>query len=111
FVEYLVMKTGLPLHTICTAVFYLYRLKELHPEIHGQYGVTHRLAFTSLILANKYVDDNSISLRSWHRITRRWFTHDAIITMEAQFLQHINYRLEVTRVIWWEFIQKIEQQL
>ncbi|KAI9597404.1 hypothetical protein BDF19DRAFT_334786, partial [Syncephalis fuscata] len=106
FIERLITITRLPLHTICTALLYLLRLKEKHPDAQGGYGTAHRLALIALILANKYVDDYSFGLSTWHHISRRWFTHSDIVIMEAEFLSRIDYRLEVTRSTWHEFVSK-----
>ncbi|RKP08665.1 hypothetical protein THASP1DRAFT_23390 [Thamnocephalis sphaerospora] len=111
YIERLVTATHLPLHTICVALLYLLRLKERYPDVHGAHGTAHRIALTALIVANKYVDDDSYGLRSWHRVTRRWFAHDDVIVMESEFLQRLGFRLEVSRDTWREFVLEVELRM
>lgn len=43
------------------ASLYIFRFKAMHPSVKGQEGSEFRMAIVGLMLANKFLDDNTYS--------------------------------------------------
>jgi len=69
FSENLLTTTQVSSSVILLALLYIYRLKSRHPELHGQEGSEYRLSVTSLMLANKWLDDHTYLNKTWSELS------------------------------------------
>lgn len=78
---------------IVLSLHYIYRLKEQNALTYGQAGSEHRVAVVALMLANKFVDDNTYTNKTWSDVSS--ISLDEINKMEREFLIGISYQLFV----------------
>ncbi|KAG8969797.1 hypothetical protein FRC03_000623 [Tulasnella sp. 419] len=93
FLHKLLTTTQVSQSVIVLALHYVYRLKKSNPYIKGKEGSELRLAVTALILANKFLDDNTYTNKTWSDISSISLLE--INQMEREFLQGVDNRLYV----------------
>ncbi|TEB24062.1 hypothetical protein FA13DRAFT_1594310, partial [Coprinellus micaceus] len=76
-----------------TALIFLQRLKSRFPDIRGSSG--HRLILSALILASKFMCDNSYTNKSWGSIAHGMFTVVDINQMEKEMCSYLSWELTV----------------
>ncbi|TEB27316.1 cyclin-like protein, partial [Coprinellus micaceus] len=84
-----------------TALIFLQRLKSRFPGIRGSSG--HRLILSALILASKFMCDNSYTNKSWELITNGMFAVGDINQMERELCSYLNWELAVNNQILSDF--------
>lgn len=84
FVHNILKTTQVSDSVMILALYYIYRLKTRHPQLQGQAGSEHRLFLTSLILANKFLDDYTYTNKTWSEVSRTPLKE--ITSMELQLL-------------------------
>jgi hypothetical protein len=61
FCQNMIHATQISSSCILVALFYIYRLRFAYPSIQGSMGSEIRLFTTALVLANKFLDDNTFT--------------------------------------------------
>jgi hypothetical protein len=61
FCQNIIKSTQISSSCILVALFYIYRLRFAYPAIRGSIGSEVRLFTTALVLANKFLDDNTFT--------------------------------------------------
>ncbi|KAI9485255.1 MAG: cyclin-domain-containing protein [Benjaminiella poitrasii] len=72
---------------------YISILLQSNPSIEGAQGSEYRLFIVALMLANKFLDDNTFTNKTWSEVSGMK-VHDLNI-MEAEFLEALDYKLFV----------------
>ncbi|KAF7728100.1 hypothetical protein EC973_006615 [Apophysomyces ossiformis] len=85
--------TQLSESAVCLALKYIAILLQSNPFIEGAEGSEYRLFIVALILANKFLDDNTFTNKTWSDVSGMK-VHDLNI-MEAEFLEALDYNLFV----------------
>ncbi|KAG0169008.1 hypothetical protein DFQ28_007305 [Apophysomyces sp. BC1034] len=85
--------TQLTESAIYLALKYIAILLQSNPCIEGAEGSEYRLFIVALILANKFLDDNTFTNKTWSDVSGMK-VHDLNI-MEAEFLEALDYNLFV----------------
>lgn len=93
FIADLLATTQVSQSVITLALHYIYTLKRINPSIRGRRGSEYRLAVTALMLANKFLDDNTYTNKTWSDISR--IALSEINQMEKEFLNGLNHNLYV----------------
>ncbi|KAF8599260.1 hypothetical protein BDV93DRAFT_526208 [Ceratobasidium sp. AG-I] len=93
FIADLLATTQVSQSVITLALHYIYTLKRINPSIRGRRGSEYRLAVTALMLANKFLDDNTYTNKTWSDISR--IALPEINQMEKEFLNGLNHNLYV----------------
>ncbi|KAF9508008.1 hypothetical protein BS47DRAFT_1350826 [Hydnum rufescens UP504] len=93
FLGTLLSTTQVSQGVIVLSLYYIYRLKMLNPHIRGMEGSEFRLAVIALMLANKFLDDNTYTNKTWSEVSGITLTE--INLMEREFLQGIDHRLYI----------------
>ncbi|ORZ18532.1 cyclin-domain-containing protein [Absidia repens] len=78
---------------ILLALFYFQELRSIYPTLRGTLGSEFRIFTTALILANKYLDDNTFTNRTWSEVSGIPI-HELNI-MEMEYLTALDYKLHV----------------
>ncbi|KZV81776.1 hypothetical protein EXIGLDRAFT_365065 [Exidia glandulosa HHB12029] len=78
---------------IVLSLHYIYRLKEHNALTYGQAGSELRVAVVALMLANKFVDDNTYTNKTWSDVSS--IDLSEVNKMEREFLHGIEYMLFV----------------
>lgn len=102
FVKDILRMTQVLRSVLHLSLLYIYRLKLRHDTIKGQPGSEYRLFLTSLILANKFLDDHTYTNKTWADISH--IPLQEITKMELQFWGGIdtNANASPAEYEWWE---------
>ncbi|KAF8314797.1 hypothetical protein DL93DRAFT_2058010, partial [Clavulina sp. PMI_390] len=93
FLDTLLRATQLSQGVIILSLHYIYRLKLRNPHICGLEGSEFRLAVIALMLANKFLDDNTYTNKTWSEISG--ISLPEINLMEREFLQGLDHALHI----------------
>lgn len=80
---------------ITLALIYVHRLKAAHPHLKGRDGSEFRLAISSLMLANKILDDNTYLNKTWAEISGMPLAE--ISKMEVEFWLGLKMELHIDK--------------
>lgn len=105
FVHYSISRTKLCPATVLVALIYLQRLKLRYPACHGSNGAMHRLALASLLLASKYLYDDSYDNRAWTTVSCGLYSMKEVNCMERELLGFLDYNLSVSESDWVSVVQ------
>ncbi|CAL1696819.1 unnamed protein product [Somion occarium] len=93
FMQKLLETTQVSQSVIVLSLRYIYRLKERNRFTHGQGGSEYRVAVAALMLANKFVDDNTYTNKTWSEVSG--IALEELNKMEREFLMGIDFSLYV----------------
>lgn len=81
-------------------------MKINNPTIKGQNGSEYRTFTVALMLANKFLDDNTYTNKTWSEVTN--IPVSEINTMEMEFLSSLDYELYVSERQYFEWVRKMD---
>ncbi|CAH1759307.1 10602_t:CDS:2 [Entrophospora sp. SA101] len=81
--------TQISFPAVLLSLLYIHRMKIRNPKIKGQNGSEYRTFTVALMLANKFLDDNTYTNKTWSEVTR--IPVAEINTMEIEFLTTSTY--------------------
>ncbi|KAK4131509.1 hypothetical protein BT67DRAFT_387581 [Trichocladium antarcticum] len=87
------------------ALLYIYRLKMANPTVKGRPGSEYRLLTVALMLANKFLDDNTYTNKTWADVSG--ISVAEIHVMEVEFLSNMRYSLLVSVDQWEEWLDRL----
>lgn len=101
YVRSILKATQVSKSVLILSLFYIFRLKSLHTQLQGQNGSEYRLFITSLILANKFLDDYTFTNKTWSDLSR--IPLHEITKMELQFFcgMRTNAFASSEDLAWW----------
>ncbi|CAB4423076.1 unnamed protein product [Rhizophagus irregularis] len=91
---------------ILLSLLYIHRMKINNPTIKGQNGSEYRTFTVALMLANKFLDDNTYTNKTWSEVTN--IPVSEINTMEMEFLSSLDYELYVSERQYFEWVKKMD---
>lgn len=91
----LLTTTQISTSVITLALIYILRLKGCHPHMKGREGSEYRLAISSLMLANKILDDNTYLNKTWAEISN--MPLQEVSKMETEFWLGLKMELHVSK--------------
>nr|CAG8441899.1 1693_t:CDS:2 [Entrophospora candida] len=97
--------TQISFPAVLLSLLYIHRMKIRNPKIKGQNGSEYRTFTVALMLANKFLDDNTYTNKTWSEVTR--IPVAEINTMEIEFLSALQYKLFVSIDHYNDWLQKI----
>eukprot|EP00735_Rhodelphis_limneticus_P009535 TRINITY_DN2795_c0_g1::TRINITY_DN2795_c0_g1_i1::g.27684::m.27684 TRINITY_DN2795_c0_g1::TRINITY_DN2795_c0_g1_i1::g.27684 ORF type:complete len:460 (-),score=71.30,Cyclin/PF08613.6/7.5e-11,Cyclin/PF08613.6/1.5e+04,Cyclin/PF08613.6/4.8e+03,Cyclin_N/PF00134.18/3e-06 TRINITY_DN2795_c0_g1_i1:5-1384(-) len=109
WLQLLLQKTST--YELVTALIYLRRLAQTHHT--GRIlarNNQHRLLFTAVMIANKYLCDSPICVRSWCKAFHVWDPAQ-LLQFELSFLQLLNWRTHVTYEEYTDFVSRSNHYL
>ncbi|TFK48047.1 hypothetical protein OE88DRAFT_1665098 [Heliocybe sulcata] len=95
FMQKLLETTQVSQSVIVLSLHYIYRLKERNRFTNGQQGSEFRVAVAALMMANKFVDDNTYTNKTWSEISS--ISLNEINKMEREFLMGVDFDLYVDK--------------
>lgn len=99
FITNVIRHTQLPATAVSLALYYILRLKRLSARpIVGNANSEYRVFSVALMLANKFLDDNTFTNKTWAEVTH--LPLKEISAMEIEFLGNMNYNLNVDPEDW-----------
>ncbi|KAF7794696.1 hypothetical protein EIP86_005834 [Pleurotus ostreatoroseus] len=93
FMQKVLETTQVSQSVIVLSLQYIYRLKERNRSTNGHAGSEYRVAIAALMMANKFVDDNTYTNKTWSDVSG--IALEEINRMEREFLQGIDFDLYV----------------
>ncbi|KAK0544471.1 hypothetical protein OC846_006061 [Tilletia horrida] len=106
FIKNLLSTTQVSSSVIILALLYIFRLKSRHPELHGQEGSEYRLSVTSLMLANKWLDDHTYLNKTWSELSGIELRD--VTKMEREFWSGLGMDISVSDIEFQKWLQKVE---
>ncbi|KIY72632.1 hypothetical protein CYLTODRAFT_440526 [Cylindrobasidium torrendii FP15055 ss-10] len=102
FIHNVLSTTQVSQSVIVVAQYYLWKYRQKEPERQCEEGSEYRGAVAGLMMANKFLDDNTYTNKTWSEVTGIGLTD--INEMEHDFLQRMNFELFVSHqsYIGWE---------
>ncbi|THG97384.1 hypothetical protein EW026_g4601 [Hermanssonia centrifuga] len=95
FMQKVLETTQVSQSVIVLSLQYIYRLKERNRSTNGKAGSEFRVAVAALMMANKFVDDNTYTNKTWSEVSGIALTE--VNKMEREFLQGIGFDLYVDK--------------
>ncbi|OCH94174.1 hypothetical protein OBBRIDRAFT_770204 [Obba rivulosa] len=95
FMQKVLETTQVSQSVIVLSLHYIYRMKARNPYTSGQAGSEYRVAVAALMMANKFVDDNTYTNKTWSEVSGIDLTE--INKMEREFLLGIEFGLYVDK--------------
>ncbi|KAI0045731.1 hypothetical protein FA95DRAFT_1521155 [Auriscalpium vulgare] len=95
FMQKLLQTTQLSQSVIVLSLHYVYRLKERNSGTIPHPGSEFRVAVAALMMANKFVDDNTYTNKTWSEVSGIELSE--INKMEREFLEGIDFGLYVDK--------------
>lgn len=106
FMQKVLETTQVSQSVIVLALHYIYRLKIRNRFTNGQSGSEYRVAIAALMMANKFLDDNTYTNKTWSEVSG--INLEEINRMEREFLLGIDFGLYVdksTYISWLNLLQ------
>ncbi|KAG1741874.1 uncharacterized protein EDB91DRAFT_1201629 [Suillus paluster] len=95
FMQKLLETTQVSQSVIVLSLHYIWRLKERNRFTAGLPGSEFRIAVAALMMANKFLDDNTYTNKTWSEVSGIELTE--ITRMEKEFLMGINFNLYISK--------------
>ncbi|KAH8101407.1 cyclin-domain-containing protein [Cristinia sonorae] len=95
FMQKVLETTQVSQSVIVLSLHYIYRLKMRNGFTNGQAGSEYRVAIGALVLANKFVDDNTYTNKTWSEVSGIELAE--LNRMEREFLLGIDFDLYVDK--------------
>ncbi|KAH9276706.1 hypothetical protein BASA83_000839 [Batrachochytrium salamandrivorans] len=111
FLNTIMIRTRLSGNTLMTAFLYLDRLKKNHPRCKGSPGSAHRLILSAVILAAKYLYDDTFDNTAWATVSSGLFYLGQVNHMEMEMLQFLDFKLYVSSAYWQSFYATIDKDI
>ncbi|KAI8988887.1 cyclin-domain-containing protein [Pilobolus umbonatus] len=107
FVQKILKATQISCACIILALYYVQRLRSEYPSIRASSGSEVRLFTTALVLANKYLDDNTFTNKTWSDVSGIPVTELNI--MEMEFLSALNYNIHIPHTQFFQWTTQCQQ--
>jgi len=98
WVTTIISTTQVGKNVVLLALMFIYRLKRFNPTVSGKRGSEFRLLTIALMLANKFLDDNTYTNKTWAEVSGISVTEVHI--MEVEFLSNMRYDLYASAEEW-----------
>ncbi|KAI8143622.1 cyclin-domain-containing protein [Fennellomyces sp. T-0311] len=93
FCQKVLKATQISCACVLLALYYIHRLRSAYPSIRASIGSEVRLFTTALILANKFLDDNTFTNKTWSDVSS--IPVRELNIMEMEFLSALNYNIYI----------------
>ncbi|KAJ3084384.1 hypothetical protein HK102_000682 [Quaeritorhiza haematococci] len=111
FIHNIMSRTRISLTVLIAGLYYLRRLKELHPACKGSPGSGHRLALAALIVASKYLNDDTYDNKAWTSVCCGMYRQEEVNRMEMEFLHYLEYKLGIEPEDWAAFVGELDEKV
>jgi hypothetical protein len=107
FLSNIMNRTRLNTCTLTTAFLYLNRLKQYHPRCKGSAGSGYRLFLAAIILAAKYMYDDTFDNTAWATVSSGLFPLEEVNHMEREMLSFLDFQLFIKESEWVNFNENL----
>ncbi|THU92599.1 hypothetical protein K435DRAFT_780208, partial [Dendrothele bispora CBS 962.96] len=106
FMQKLLETTQVSQSVIVLSLHYIYRLKERNRFTHAQAGSEFRIAVAGLMMANKFLDDNTYTNKTWSEVSG--ISLEEINRMEREFLMGVDCNLYVDKATYQSWLHLLK---
>ncbi|KAI8341445.1 cyclin-domain-containing protein [Chlamydoabsidia padenii] len=107
FCQKIIKATQVSWACIVLGLYYIHRLRSAYPYIHASVGSEIRLFTTALVLANKYLDDNTFTNKTWSEVSS--IPMAELNIMEMEFLSALQYNIHLPYDLYFQWIGQCQQ--
>jgi hypothetical protein len=107
YVQKVLKATQISCTCMLLALYYIQRLRIAYPAIHASIGSEVRLFTTALVLANKYLDDNTFTNKTWSEVSS--IPINELNIMEMEFLSALDYNIHVSHTMYFKWTTQCQQ--
>lgn len=107
YVQKILKATQISCTCMILALYYIQKLRSAYPLIHASIGSEVRLFTTALVLANKYLDDNTFTNKTWSEVSS--IPVNELNIMEMEFLSALNYTLHLPQDGFYAWVNQCQQ--
>jgi hypothetical protein len=107
YVQKVLKATQISCTCLLLALYYIQRLRTAYPSIPASTGSEVRLFTTALVLANKYLDDNTFTNKTWSDVSNI-SVHELNI-MEMEFLSALDYNIHIPHTLYFMWTTQCQQ--
>ncbi|KAI8640998.1 cyclin-domain-containing protein [Parasitella parasitica] len=93
YVQKVLKATQISCTCMVLALHYIQRLRTAYPSIRASIGSEVRLFTTALVLANKFLDDNTFTNKTWSEVSS--IPINELNIMEMEFLSALDYNIHI----------------
>lgn len=111
FINIIISRTKISMTTLVVALYYLRKLKLKHPVCKGSPGSSHRLILAAIVIASKYLYDDTFDNKAWASVSSGYFKTTEVNKMECELLYYLDYSLYVGVKEWGEFTEELGMDL
>ncbi|KAG2212387.1 hypothetical protein INT47_001748 [Mucor saturninus] len=101
FVQKVLKSTQISSSCVILSLYYIQQLRSAYPSIKASIGSEVRLFTTALMLANKYLDDNTFTNKTWSQVSS--IPVNELNIMEMEFLSALNYTIHIPHAVYFEW--------
>lgn len=107
YVQKVLKATQISCTCMLLALYYIQRLRTAYPSIHASIGSEVRLFTTALVLANKYLDDNTFTNKTWSDVSS--IPVSELNIMEMEFLSALDYNIHIPHTLYFMWTTQCQQ--
>ncbi|ORZ13034.1 cyclin-domain-containing protein [Absidia repens] len=107
FCQKVIKATQISYACIVLGLYYIHRLRSAYPYIHASIGSEIRLFTTALVLANKYLDDNTFTNKTWSEVSS--IPISELNIMEMEFLSALHYNIHLPHDQYFQWVGQCQQ--
>ncbi|KAI9323159.1 cyclin-domain-containing protein, partial [Dichotomocladium elegans] len=108
FCQKILKATQISCACVLLALYYIHRLHSAYPSIRASIGSEARLFTTALILANKFLDDNTFTNKTWSDVSN--IPVRELNIMEMEFLSALNYNIYLHHTQFFAWVAQCHHQ-
>ena len=111
FAQNIMSRTKINTNTLVAALLYLERLKKSYPRCRGSSGSGYRLLLSAIILAAKYLYDDTFDNAAWATVSCGMFNLKQVNHMEMELLNFLSFSLFIKMEEWNLFCGYLEMHI
>ncbi|KAI7834728.1 hypothetical protein BX661DRAFT_139397, partial [Kickxella alabastrina] len=89
----LLRSTQVAMPIVMLTLLYVSKFKQRFPGLHGGNGSEYRMFVVALMLASKYLEDNTFTTQTWSEVSH--LPAKELTIMQREFLTALDHRLHV----------------
>ncbi|KAI8062530.1 cyclin-domain-containing protein [Gongronella butleri] len=107
FCQKIIKATQISCTCVTLSLYYIHRLRSAYPHITASMGSEIRLFTTALVLANKYLEDNTFTNKTWSQVSS--IPSVELNIMEMEFLSALEYNVHLSMDQFYHWVQSCQQ--
>ncbi|KAJ2853065.1 hypothetical protein J3B02_003303 [Coemansia erecta] len=102
----LLRSTQIAVPIVMLTLLYVNKFKQRFPGLHGGSGSEYRMFVVALMLASKYLEDNTFTTQTWSEVSH--LPAKELTIMQREFLMALDHRLHVPKTEYSAWITQLQ---